>query len=106
MFWDDHSLDNHTQILIDSIGTPKLPKPDVYAFWQNWIERQQMGELNKEALREELANGRLYSRPLEIDGIFTPEFVTLMLLDMGVVEIGSRDLPVLDPLPSLQPIIA
>lgn len=104
IFWNDHSLNDHTQILIDSIGTPQLPKPEVYAFWQNWIERQQMEEPNKTALREELAHGRLYDKPLEIDGRFTPEFVTLMLLDIGIVEIGSQDLPILARPRSLEPV--
>lgn len=86
-FWNEHSLNHHTQILIDSIGTPKLPRPELYAFWQNWIERQYIDEPAKEILREELATGRLYGRPLEMDRECTPEFVTLMLLDMGIVEI-------------------
>src|SRR3990167_872928 len=86
IFWNDHSLSDHTQILIDSIGTPKLPKPEVYTFWQNWIERQQMEAQNKEALRQELTWGRLFNMPLEIGGKFTPKSVILMLLDMGIVE--------------------
>lgn len=99
LFWDDHSLNHHTQILVDSIGTPKLPKPDVYAFWQNWIERQQINEPDKTKLREELAEGRLYNRPLEINGKFTRTFAALMLLDMDIVEIRPRDLPAPHPLP-------
>ncbi len=100
-FWVNHRIDDQTQTLIDSIGTSKLPQPEFYDFWKNWIARQQIEESEKEALREELATGNLYNNPIEVDGKITSDFITLMLLDMGIVE---RDLPVPDPLPPLQPI--
>lgn len=89
-FWNEHNLYNHTQILKSNLGTSKLPLFDAHIFWQNWIERQQIEEEAKEVLRDELAlHQSLYGRALERGGEFTYEFIVLMLLDMGIVEIDS-----------------
>jgi hypothetical protein len=42
----------------------------------------------KERLQEELGHARLYGRNLEVNGKFVSEFVTPMLYDMGVAEMG------------------
>ena len=86
-FWREHTLYDQTQTVIDSIGTPKLPKPEVYEFWWNWIDRQEIETEAKAALQEELADGTLYGAPIERNGRMTYEFATLMLLDMGIAEI-------------------
>lgn len=91
LFWNDHDLKRHTQILIDAIGTEALPKDEFYAFWLDWIKKQEMEDAVKEMLIEELSEGKLYNRQLEINGKLTPEFVILMLLDMGIVEIESTN---------------
>lgn len=88
-FWRDHRISHYMQILNEATGTPELPKPEIYAFWQAWIERQQMDEANKEELKEELFTGNLYGRSIETnEGKISPEFITLMLLDMGIAELA------------------
>jgi|GEM_PF-3174607 len=103
-FWDEHTAEDHARILIDSIGTHKLPKPEVYDFWQDWIARQEIDESEKEELLDELADSSLYNRPIEMDGKLTSEFVTLMLLDMGIIEVVPGTLPDDNPLSSLRPV--
>ncbi|HEX2582499.1 MAG TPA: hypothetical protein VHL30_00085 [Chlamydiales bacterium] len=85
-FWGDHDAYDQARVLIKAIGTPQLPKPEFYAFWKDWIERQQIEEFEKAALREELGNGSLFGRPVEIDGEICSAFAMLMLLDMGILE--------------------
>jgi hypothetical protein len=97
-FWKDHTLRNHTDTLIESIGTPKLPKPEFYAFWQQWIERQKIGNSEKRRLTAELENARLCGKDLETGGRIRSDFVALMLLDMGIAEIAPKDVPNLNPL--------
>lgn len=90
-FWKDHTLSDHEKTLIASIGTSKLPKLEVYAFWNEWIERQNIEEDAKQILRDELSNAKLFNIPLEIRGKFNPIFIAPMLYDMGIAEIGKEN---------------
>jgi len=89
LFWAENTLSNQARSLTESIGSSKLPKPEVYTFWQNWIDRQQISAQEKESLLEELMTGRLFGRALEDRrGKMDPRFVELMLYDMGIGERG------------------
>lgn len=89
-FWAKHGVSHHAQIVTDAIGASALPKPEIYDFWREWIRRQSISESQKEALEEELGCGKLYGCALETKEKITPKFVTLMLLDMGIVEVDPN----------------
>lgn len=100
LFWNGHSLAQQTETVTDSLGTPKLPKPEFYDFWLKWIDRQKIDEPAKEALKDELMmKTTLYDRPIEVDGKVSPEFVSLMLFDMGIAKATSKN-----PLSHSQPL--
>jgi hypothetical protein len=87
-FWNDYSPRHLRKGLIESIGTPQIPKPEVYDFWLKWIDRQEIEESEKEELRDELSLGKLFGEELEdSEGKIKWEFISLMLLDMGILEI-------------------
>lgn len=90
-FWNDHTLYHHEKTLIDSIGTAKLPKPEVYDFWKNWIEKQEITDTEKDNLIEELEEARLLDQPIEENGKMNPDFIDLILLDMGILEIIKEE---------------
>lgn len=81
------------------IGTPLIPKTDIYIWWMEWVERQMnLSDIQKEALIEELQaipqkdlNGNFLSltfngEPFEIDDKIQPKFIKLMLIEMGVFD--------------------
>ena len=54
--------------------------------------REEIEESKKEELRDELGLGKLFGEKLEdSEGKIKSHFVTLMLLDMGILEIEPED---------------
>lgn len=90
MFWSDHTLGTLEDTLVKSIGTSKLPKPEFYAFWREWIHKQALTEKQKEALEDELSEGKLYGSSLEVDSKPSAQFVSLMLMELGIAEIETK----------------
>lgn len=91
-FWNDYSPRDLRKGLIESIGTSQLPKHEVFGFWLDWIDKQEIEESKKEELRDELGLGKLFGEKLEdSEGKIKSHFVTLMLLDMGILEIEPED---------------
>lgn len=93
-FWNNHHVFHATETIVDAIGTSKLPKTDVYAWWAEWIERQPISDEEKDNLTNELSSGSLFRVPLEVaDGSVRPRFdrrfVKAMLLDMGVLNASA-----------------
>ena len=87
IFWADHSLDRHVEILSESIGTAAIPKPEFYAFWREWVERTYKSDPErKEAFIDELAQGKLFGLDIEKNGKVKPVFIKLMLLDIGIAK--------------------
>lgn len=91
-FWSQHSERSTVKLIKDSIGTARMPKPEVYEWWRQWIERQDIGETAKAALREEFEGFQtIYGRRLEsYDGKIKDEFVLAMLFDLGVFRKGDE----------------
>ncbi len=77
-----------------AIGTPQIPKADIYEWWASWINRQQnLSEGKKAELNEELIMQiTINNEPFEIDGQIQPKFLKGMLIEMGILEKG-RNLP-------------
>ena len=77
------------------IGTPQIPKADIYEWWASWINRQQdLTEEERVVLREELTmQASLNNESLEKDGHIQPKFLTGMLIEMGILE-RTEDIPV------------
>lgn len=74
--------------LNSTIGTAQIPKADIYAWWQNWIERQELSVAEKEAMQEELMmfasiNGECLETP---QGEIETKFLIAMLQEMGVLK--------------------
>ena len=96
LFWNRLNLKHHLRVLSEAIGTPQLGKQAFYDFWLRWIDRQRLEEPMKEALKEELSNGRLFGRDIEVQqpvnegertrSVISEEFILLMLLDLGIVK--------------------
>ncbi|MDE3045799.1 MAG: hypothetical protein KGJ02_04050 [Verrucomicrobiota bacterium] len=87
-FWRIHTKERQAGVLEEAIGTPRLPKDAVYAWWQQWIERQPLEEATKESLQQELStDASLYGRKLETpDRKFQQRFIYAMLVDLGILE--------------------
>lgn len=87
-FWSQHSKESTVKLIQDSIGTARMPKPEIYEWWRQWIERQDIEGPAKEALREEFEGFQtIYgSRLHDYEGKIKDEFVLAMLFDMGVFQ--------------------
>ena len=86
-FWSSHGINEQTGILREAIGTQQLKKTDFYDFWCSWIGRQHIEPSEKEALEEELSEGRLFGEPIEDrSGKIKKTFIALMLLDLGIAK--------------------
>ena len=74
--------------LKSTIGTAQIPKSDVYEWWQNWIERQELPAAEKEAVQEELMMfASINGEPLETpEGKIKPKFLIAILQEMGVLK--------------------
>ncbi len=103
MFYNFYTTDRIIESLEEAIGTPSLPFPEVYAWWGSWIERQELSEAEKTALRASLSQGELYGQSLEEDAVSYVEgecvnrtslakpFVKAMLLEMGILRRSTHD---------------
>jgi hypothetical protein len=86
VFWAEYNLEKHIEVLRDSIGTAHIAEYEFFVFWSNWIERQDLSPRDREALQEELMTERLFGESFRDDaGKISSKFITLMLLDMGIV---------------------
>ncbi|NGX40000.1 MAG: hypothetical protein KR126chlam1_01340 [Chlamydiae bacterium] len=70
----------------EAIGTSRLPKPEFYQWWRDWIQRQNIESSTKQALEENLSNGSLLGVPLENASKIDDRFILAMLIDMGVLQ--------------------
>jgi len=87
IFWDYHTKDHIVEGLNENLGTPHLPKPEFYQWWIDWIQRQEISEAQKEALKEELANGQLFGKDIENRyGNVYEQFIQAMLFDLGILK--------------------
>lgn len=91
-FWEEHTPYWLSSALSEAIGTARIPKSDVYDWWRNWIERQEISSTDKESLKEKLSNGFLFGMSLERKGKITPYFARLMLLDMGIFTVEPEQI--------------
>lgn len=70
----------------EKLGDKKLPKLDVYAWWQHWMLKQDAAHgttLHDTYVSKLTINGQ----PLQPDGLqFNPLFLKAMLFDMGILE--------------------
>lgn len=85
----EESLINH---LMSKIGTPSLPKPEIFAWWSDWIERQDITPERKAELLEEIAHARLLGQSIEYTfkpHPFKPAFIQAMLVDMGILRLAN-----------------
>lgn len=76
-----------------TIGTPLIPKWEIYGWWRDWVERQDVTKGKKEELIDELgktsdSNGcvRFTGDRFEWKGKIQSKFLRLMLIEMGVLE--------------------
>lgn len=85
-FWQSHNMQSTVKLIQDSIGTARMPKPEIYEWWRQWIERQDIEASAKNALRDEFEGFQtIYGRRLEnYEHKIKDEFVLAMLFDMGV----------------------
>lgn len=81
-----------------TIGSPQIPKTDIYYWWFQWIDRQDdltddqknnlMDDLQTAAQRD--ASGRMVltfnDEPFEVDGKIQPKFLKAMLIEMGIFD--------------------
>ncbi len=84
--YTERAIVNH---LCEEFGTELLPKMDFYAWWKDWINRQNISDESKNTLSDELCNDppQLFNQPLEVNGKIQNTFITAMLLDIGVLTI-------------------
>lgn len=80
----------------ETIGSPQIPKFDIYTWWQNWIYRQNdltedeqealSGDLQAVPQEDEEGNWILTfnGEPFEINGEIQPKFLKVMLIEMGI----------------------
>lgn len=83
---------------VDTIGSPQIPKSDIYIWWSNWISRQDdLTEVQKEELEDELQSQAIEEEPgmliktfngepFEINGKIQPKFLKAMLIEMGILD--------------------
>lgn len=80
-----------------TIGTPQIPKTDIYIWWADWTERQnKLTDAEKEELSDELVtpvkgkNGKdilsFNGEPFEVDGKIQPKFLKAMLIEMEILD--------------------
>lgn len=98
-FFRTYNTNFIVQSLQEAIGTPSLPLPIIYEWWQGWIERLNVSEAEKARLREELPLGELNGQSMEVEHIRVVEdrpirrrtlagpFVKTMLVEMGILKI-------------------
>jgi hypothetical protein len=85
--------------LSETIGSPQIPKMDIYAWWMQWIDRQDdLTDEKKEELSDELQampkkdeKGKFLpitfnGEPFEVDGKIQPKFLKAMLIEMGILD--------------------
>lgn len=90
---EGYSVDSILDTLKETIGSPLLPKADVYKWWQSWIEKQ--STLSTEQKQVEI--DQLNSLGPELFGeSFSPnghdiksKFLKAMLIDMGVFKLKN-----------------
>lgn len=89
-FWGDHQLENLNQTLLEVAGTNRLPFGKLYDFWIGWIDRQHIDAEQKRTLTDELKlEHSLLGEPLLIDNRFNPQFISLMLFDIGIAQLET-----------------
>lgn len=83
--------------LHETIGTPQISKPDIYSWWNGWIERQtELSEDVRSQLTDEfLMTASINGEPLEIGGKIQDKFLIAMLIEMGIFEMPA-DFPLDD----------
>lgn len=76
-----------------TIGTAQIPKLDIYAWWQEWIMRQEdLSDEQKEKWMDEFSqSASLNGEPLEMGGKIQPKFLKAMLIEMGVFDKSKVD---------------
>ncbi|MBS4162970.1 Uncharacterized protein PRO82_000251 [Candidatus Protochlamydia amoebophila] len=81
--YDQITIINHIQT---TIGTPQIPKADIYQWWSEWIDRQEVEVERKQSLKEELTmEGKLLGENLEMNGRIQNKFLIAMLQEMGIL---------------------
>ncbi|KIC72404.1 hypothetical protein [Candidatus Protochlamydia amoebophila] len=81
--YDQITIINHIQT---TIGTPQIPKADIYQWWSEWIDRQEVEVERKQSLKEELTmEGKLQGENLEMNGKIQNKFLIAMLQEMGIL---------------------
>ncbi len=82
--------------LNETIGSPQIPKFDIYIWWQKWIYRQNYlsedqqdelcGQLQEVPKTDSQGNRVLTfnGEPFEVNGKIQPKFLKVMLIEMGI----------------------
>jgi hypothetical protein len=88
-----YSVDLILEELNHLIGSPLLPKSEIYKWWQNWIERQShLSDEEKEVHLESLADTKptLFGESITLNGDkINPKFLKAMLIEMGILQLDN-----------------
>jgi len=92
MFKKTYDTDFVIDHLQNRIGRPGLPGNDVFTWWHQWLERQSIDDMRKEALTQELNANNLLGRPLrtgyiDAPGPFDKRFIAAQLVAQGVLRV-------------------
>ncbi len=92
MFWQRHNLNEIVNAVKETIGTPGLPKGELYEWWlETWVRQPGIRETEQQILLEEFNSGvyqgepKLLGKNMEDQGRMADVFVRAMLLGMGVL---------------------
>ncbi len=93
-FQEDYTSYTAVSSIQDAVGHSILPRPDIYSWWADWIDRQELTDDNKAELIAQLQNAALLDRPMQqgdalTPGAFDSGFLKAMALDMGILKISA-----------------
>ena len=93
-FKEDYTTLQTVSSIQEAIGHSVLPRPDIYSWWANWIDRQEVTDERKQELIVQLQNAALLGRPMQegdalTPGAFNRGFLKAMALDMGILKISA-----------------
>lgn len=90
MFDHDYNADYAIETVQERMGYSELAGMDIFKFWADWVARQEISDLEKERLTEEIYAQQLLGTPIRFGdltapGEFNPPFIEAMLVDMGIL---------------------
>lgn len=74
--------------LQEAVGTKVLPRLDLFTWWSDWIDKQEISPEEKDALQGELSLGNLLGHRMQSDAyVFKKKFLQAMALDIGILKL-------------------